>query len=127
MEERPPIWGRGDGSCEYIEQAVAYSRQGVVRQLGVWVRGYKLLTMKTKLCYEIFTEKASTWTDTLVRTKQRKRDMNLVPEKVGRVGSLTAAARELAIYKLDLVGVQELKWVKEGAVRAGDCKFFMGK
>ena len=27
-----------------------------------------------------------------------------------RAGSLTAAARELARYKLDLVGVQEVRW-----------------
>jgi len=33
-----------------------------------------------------------------------------------RAGSLTtAAARELARYKLDLVGVQEVKWDKGGA------------
>jgi hypothetical protein len=36
-----------------------------------------------------------------------------------RSGSLTAAARELARYKLDLVGAPEVKWDKEGAVRAG--------
>jgi len=29
-----------------------------------------------------------------------------------RAGSLTAAARELARYKLDLVGVQEARWYK---------------
>jgi len=29
-----------------------------------------------------------------------------------RAGSLTAAARELARYKLDLVDVQESRWVK---------------
>jgi len=34
--------------------------------------------------------------------------------------SLTAVARELERYKLDLVGVQEVSWDKEGAVRAGD-------
>ena len=39
-------------------------------------------------------------------------------------GSLTAAARELAKYKLDLVGVQELRWDKGGTVRAGDYSFF---
>jgi hypothetical protein len=33
-----------------------------------------------------------------------------------RAGSLRAAARELARYKLDLVGVQD----KRGRVRAGD-------
>jgi hypothetical protein len=41
-----------------------------------------------------------------------------------RTGSLTAAARELARYKLDLVGVQEVRWDKEGTVRAEDYIFF---
>jgi len=27
-----------EGSCEYIEQAVADGRQGVVFQLGIWVK-----------------------------------------------------------------------------------------
>jgi hypothetical protein len=34
------------GSYEYIEKAVADSRQGVVLQLGDWEWGYKLLTVK---------------------------------------------------------------------------------
>jgi len=38
-----------------------------------------------------------------------------------------AAARELARYKLDLVGVQEVRWDKEGTVKAGDYCFFYGK
>jgi hypothetical protein len=38
-----------------------------------------------------------------------------------------AAARELAIYKLDLVGVQEVKWDKEGTVKVWDYSFFYGK
>ena len=37
------------------------------------------------------------------------------------------AARELAGYKLDLVGVQEVKWEKEGTVKAGDYSFSKGK
>jgi hypothetical protein len=37
-------------------------------------------------------------------------------------GSLMAAARDLARYKLDLVGVQEVRWDKGGTVRAGDYK-----
>jgi exonuclease III len=37
-----------------------------------------------------------------------------------RAGSFTAAARELAGYKLDIVGVQEVRWDREGTVRAGD-------
>jgi hypothetical protein len=36
-----------------------------------------------------------------------------------RTGSLTAAARELAKYKLDLVSVQEVSWDKGGTARAG--------
>jgi len=44
-----------------------------------------------------------------------------------RAGSLTAAARELARYKLDLVVVQEVRWDKGGRVRAGDYNFFYGK
>jgi len=40
-----------------------------------------------------------------------------------RAVSLKAAARELARYKLDVVGVQD----KGGTVRAGDYDFFTGK
>jgi endonuclease/exonuclease/phosphatase family metal-dependent hydrolase len=36
-------------------------------------------------------------------------------------------ARELAKYKLDLVGVQEVRWNKEGTVRAGEYTFSMAK
>ena len=44
-----------------------------------------------------------------------------------RAGSLKAAARELVRYKLDVVGVQEVRWDKGGTVRAGDYGFFYGK
>ena len=44
-----------------------------------------------------------------------------------RAGSLKAAARELARYKLDVVGVQEVRWDKEGTLRAGGYNFFYGK
>jgi len=44
-----------------------------------------------------------------------------------RSGFLTAVAMELARYKLDLVGVQEVRWDKGGTVRAGDYNFFYGK
>jgi hypothetical protein len=36
-------------------------------------------------------------------------------------------ARELARCKLDLVGVQEVRWVKGGTARAGVYTFFYGK
>ena len=44
-----------------------------------------------------------------------------------RAGSLTAAARKLARYKLNLVGVQEVRWDKGTTVREGDYNFFYGK
>jgi len=72
-----------------------------------------------------------TWSDTLVRTKQRKGGIifgtwNL--RSLYRAGSLTEASRELARYKLDLVGVQEVRWDKGGGtVRAGDYNFLYGK
>ena len=64
------------------------------------------------------------------RSRQRKRDFFLGTWNVRSLysaGSLTAAARELARYKLDLVGVQEVRWDKGGTVRAGDYNFFFGK
>jgi hypothetical protein len=33
----------------------------------------------------------------------------------------------LARYKLDLVGVEEVRWGKEGTVKLGDYSFFYGK
>ena len=41
-----------------------------------------------------------------------------------RTGSLTAAARELSRYKLDLAGMLEVRWDNGGTVRAGDYSFF---
>ena len=38
-----------------------------------------------------------------------------------------AAARELTRYKLDLVGVQEVRLEKEGTVKQGVIVFSMGK
>jgi hypothetical protein len=42
-------------------------------------------------------------------------------------GSLTAAARELARYKVGSVGVQQVRWDKCGTVRTWDYNFFYGK
>jgi hypothetical protein len=41
-----------------------------------------------------------------------------------RPGSLMAGARELAKYKLDLVGALEVRWDKEGTIRARNYTFF---
>jgi len=42
-----------------------------------------------------------------------------------RAGSLKAAARELARYKLDVVVVQEVRWGKGGTVSAGEYDFYL--
>ena len=44
-----------------------------------------------------------------------------------RAGSLTAASREVARCKLDLVFVREFRCEKGGTIRAGDYNFFCGK
>jgi hypothetical protein len=44
-----------------------------------------------------------------------------------RAGSMKTAARELGEYKLDTVGVQEVRWEKEGIERAEDYTFFLWK
>ena len=57
------------------------------------------------------------------RSRKRNRDILLGTWNVRSLytaGSLMAAARELARYKLDLVGVQEVRWEKGGTVKAGD-------
>jgi hypothetical protein len=44
-----------------------------------------------------------------------------------RASSLTAAARELAKYKFDLVGVEEVRWNRGGMVREGVYNFSVEK
>jgi exonuclease III len=43
-----------------------------------------------------------------------------------RSGSLKTVARELGKYKLDLMGVQEVRWDKASTERAEDYTFFYG-
>jgi exonuclease III len=44
-----------------------------------------------------------------------------------RTGSLKTVARELGKYRLDLVGVQEVRWENGGTERAEDCTLFYGQ
>jgi exonuclease III len=44
-----------------------------------------------------------------------------------RIGSLKTVARELGKCKLDLVGVQEVRWEKGGTERAEDCTSSMDR
>ena len=64
------------------------------------------------------------------RSRKRNKDILLGTWNIRglyRAGALIAAARELARYKLDLVGMQEVRWEKDGTVKAGDYSFFYGK
>jgi len=59
-----------------------------------------------------------------------QREMKIGTWKVRNLysaGSLKVAARELSIYKLDVVVVQEVRWDKGSTVRAGYCDFFYRK
>jgi hypothetical protein len=44
-----------------------------------------------------------------------------------RVGSIVTAAKELSKYKLQLVGVQEVRWERVDTERTGEYTFFSGK
>jgi exonuclease III len=44
-----------------------------------------------------------------------------------RAGSLKTVVRELGKYKLDLVGVQEVRWEKGGTERSEDYTLLYGK
>jgi exonuclease III len=43
-----------------------------------------------------------------------------------RAVSLRTVAEEISKYKLDFVGVQEVRWDRRGTKPAGDCSFFYG-
>jgi hypothetical protein len=44
-----------------------------------------------------------------------------------RVGAIKSVVRELEKYKLDLVGVQKVRWEGEGYQTADNCTFFYEK
>jgi hypothetical protein len=68
--------------------------------------------------------------DSLVKQpKHEKMDMRFgtCVRSLYRIGSLTTVVRELGKYKLDLVGVQEVRWDKGGTEWAEDYTFFYGQ
>jgi hypothetical protein len=61
--------------------------------------------------------------------KQRKMDMCFITWNVTRfyrAGSLIAVAKELSKYKLDLMGIDEVRWDKVGTETTGDYTLFYG-
>jgi hypothetical protein len=73
-------------------------------------------------------QKPLTWTDffdkrpKLGNTEMRFGTLNV--RNLYRAGSLKTVSREVARYKLDLVGVQEVRWEGGGTEPAGQYTFF---
>jgi hypothetical protein len=72
-----------------------------------------------------------TWTDSLDKgPKRHNMDMRFGTwnvQSMYRAGSLMTVLRELSRYRLDLVGVQEVRWEGSGTVPAGEYTFFYGR
>jgi hypothetical protein len=103
LKERPPIWR--------VAANILNKQSGQPTRGGTpaWGLGdmRQLLTVKT---YQVtkLSQRHRIWTDPVVRPKQRKRDIRFGTSKVGslyRSGSPKTVVRELARYKLDLLGV----------------------
>ena len=87
------------------------------------------LTVKTSSCFEAVTT-ASELDWCFGKPERWKRGMRFGTWNVRslyRSGSHTTDVKELARYKLDLVGVQEVRWDKRGTARAGNYTFFLWK
>jgi hypothetical protein len=76
-------------------------------------------------------KKPRTWMDSFKkRPKQKKIDMRFGTWNVRsmfRAGSHRAVGEEISKYKLDLVGVQQVRWDTGGTERAGEYTFLYGK
>ena len=70
-------------------------------------------------------DKPRNWTDSLVRPQQMKMDMRFRTWNVTslyRTGAVALVAWELAKYRLDIVGVQEVRLDGNGISPIGDYK-----
>jgi hypothetical protein len=94
MEERPPIWR--------VAVNIFNKQSRTPDKLGSWARCKQLLTVKMYLVMKCSYRKYRTWTDTLVRPKQQKRDM--------RFG--TWNVRSLCKMDLQEVGCRGMDWIE---------------
>jgi hypothetical protein len=117
-----------EGNWEYIALAIMYSWQGVALQLGGWAGLTK--PHRKKMYVTKYWKEPQTWTDSLVQPMRQKIHMRFGTWNIRslyRAGSLKRVARELGKCKLDLVGVQQVRWDKSGTERAQDYTFSMVK
>jgi hypothetical protein len=108
---------------------VAEGWQGVVLLLGGWAWDEQLLAIKNKLVTKIL--KVRTWMDSLDKRPKRKnmymRFGTWNVRSMYRAGSLKAVAEEISKYKLDLVGVQEVRWDRGSTEPPREYTFLYGK
>ena len=105
------------GSCHH-NMAHPKVSDGEMASIYVWQVAANILNKPIGGGY--FT-RSRTWTDPLVCCKQWKRDMKFSTWNVRslcRLGTLVTVARELARYRLNLVGAQKARWGKRGTVQA---------
>jgi len=126
MEGRPPIWR---AAANILNKQSRSGDKVWSSNIGVERGANNSLSQK----FSLVTKRIHfprTWTDPVVQRKQWKRDIRFGTWNIRSLygsGSLTAATRELVTYKLELVGVQEVRWDKGGPVRAKDCICLFGK
>jgi hypothetical protein len=63
----------------------------------------------------------------MTQTTEYGYEIQIMECKEFRAGSLMTVLRELSKYKLDLVGVQEVRWEGGGTEPAGEYTFFYRK
>jgi hypothetical protein len=79
-------------------------------------------------CEKQLTETRTSMDSWDKRTKRRNMDIRFGTGKIRSlytVGSLMTVSRELSRYRLDLAGVQEVRWEGSGTVPAGEYTFSM--
>jgi hypothetical protein len=99
----------------------------VVLQVGHWEK--KPLTLKKFIVTKCF-EAPRAWTDSLARPKKWKKDVRFGTWNVRslcRVDAIKSVVGELEKCKLDLVGVQEVRWEGEGYQTVDNHTFLYGK
>ena len=110
MEEEPPIWSL---TANILNKQSRTAEKVWSSSLGVGRGANNSSPQKRIPLRTVYKKKKPrTWTDTLVRPKKWKRNMRFGTWNVRslyRPGSITTAAKELSSYKLDLVGIQNVR------------------
>jgi hypothetical protein len=133
---RSQVADRGDGlqiwrvAANILNKQQRTADRGWPSSLGL---GGGLTTTHRKNLYVAkYLQPPRKWTDSLARPKHRKNgyEIRLARGMSGasiRQVNWKLQARELGKYKLDPVGVQEVRWEKRGTKRAEDYTFFYGE